>query len=941
MKIFFLLLTILFFFSREGSAQVVSNESFDYMPDAVNDLVQQSNNKWKASDAGSTILVTDGNLSYPGAGIFAGNKISFSGDAKRYEQRFDKQADGTIYVSLIFRLTKLPGTTTGDYFIGLSNGHAGFGSPVYIRASTTAGKFNIGLSKRQGQEPAWVNKDLNPNESYYIVFSMTRLDGKNNDVSKLWIDPAPGGEPTPDIDIKNENGDFNNFANLRWLTIHHSGTANAAMKIDLDELKVSKSWIGLSSTNVPSAPSELATVVKGSTEIDLSWTDNSNNETGFSIERSVDGITFQPIFTVAADAVDYSDTGLTAATGYHYRIAALSPVGNSGYSNVVLATTTNDVQALITEPFDYMPSSTNDLAVQSGGKWTIKDATGNPVYITTGNLSYPGAPPSSGNKISFEGGTKRYDLSFIGKKNGTIYASFMLKVTELPSNSGGDYFIYFGNSVKGVICPVYLRSSATPGKFNIGLGKRNNLPVSWVDKNLNVKETYYVVFSMTYVDGKKNDISKMWINPNPGTEPPADVSISNGADLNNFLALKRVVINHSNNGNDGVKMDIDEINVAAEWIELTGIPAPSAPGDLVAVSSTGTTINLSWKDNSTDETGFEVVRSTDGITFSHLASLAEDVTTYTDEAPAEFTKYYYRVRAKNSGGNSGYSNIANATTKSLPPESPTSFKVKDISSNSVGLSWTDNSNKETGFELERSLDGVTFSLLTDLPANTESYTDIGLSPMTSYYYRVRATGVPVNSDYSKIDSAVTPASIPLSPEGLTATAASSKEIVLKWEDRSNNESWFEIERSSDGTNFTLISTEPSNTAGYTDKNIESATQYYYRVRATGLAGNSGYSNVANVTTSRRAKQKIEAINILTPNGDGRNDFWIVRHIDEYTNNVVSVFDRTGKLVFHKKNYSNDWDGTYQGSPLSDGAYIYVIELGKGAAPVKGILTIIH
>jgi gliding motility-associated-like protein len=83
------------------------------------------------------------------------------------------------------------------------------------------------------------------------------------------------------------------------------------------------------------------------------------------------------------------------------------------------------------------------------------------------------------------------------------------------------------------------------------------------------------------------------------------------------------------------------------------------------------------------------------------------------------------------------------------------------------------------------------------------------------------------------------------------------------------------------------------------------------------------------------------VNVLTPNGDGKNDKWIVWNINRYPNNTVQVFDRAGRQVFYKKNYLNDWDGTYNGRPLAEGAYLYVITFGPGINPLKGVLTIIH
>lgn len=88
---------------------------------------------------------------------------------------------------------------------------------------------------------------------------------------------------------------------------------------------------------------------------------------------------------------------------------------------------------------------------------------------------------------------------------------------------------------------------------------------------------------------------------------------------------------------------------------------PLAPSDMGAAANGSSAISLSWTDNSSDETGFKVERSTDGSTWSQIATVGAGVTSYTDTGLAGGTLYYYRVRAYNDNGNSAYSNTANAT----------------------------------------------------------------------------------------------------------------------------------------------------------------------------------------------------------------------------------------------------------------------------------------
>ena len=90
----------------------------------------------------------------------------------------------------------------------------------------------------------------------------------------------------------------------------------------------------------PSTPSGLSATATSSSQINLSWTDNSSNESGFKIERKTgSGGTYAEIATVSAGVTSYSSTGLTASTAYYYRVRAYNSCGNSSYSSEASATT--------------------------------------------------------------------------------------------------------------------------------------------------------------------------------------------------------------------------------------------------------------------------------------------------------------------------------------------------------------------------------------------------------------------------------------------------------------------------------------------------------------------------------------------------------------------------------------------------------------------------
>ncbi|MFZ6014060.1 MAG: chondroitinase-B domain-containing protein [Bacteroidota bacterium] len=95
----------------------------------------------------------------------------------------------------------------------------------------------------------------------------------------------------------------------------------------------------------------------------------------------------------------------------------------------------------------------------------------------------------------------------------------------------------------------------------------------------------------------------------------------------------------------------------------SNVSAPAAPGSLGASTVSDSQINLSWTDNSTNESNFRIERSTNGgASWSFLTDVNANTTTFSNTGLSAATTYHYRVRAENSGGNSSFSNVASATT---------------------------------------------------------------------------------------------------------------------------------------------------------------------------------------------------------------------------------------------------------------------------------------
>jgi len=72
--------------------------------------------------------------------------------------------------------------------------------------------------------------------------------------------------------------------------------------------------------------------------------------------------------------------------------------------------------------------------------------------------------------------------------------------------------------------------------------------------------------------------------------------------------------------------------------------------------------------------------------------------------------------------------------------------------------------------------------------------------------------------------------------------------------------------------------------------------------------------------------RLQIFTAVSPNGDGINDVFFVAEIEEFPNNTLRIYNRWGNLVHEEQGYLNTWRGTYDGDPLPDGAYFYVLEV---------------
>jgi titin len=341
----------------------------------------------------------------------------------------------------------------------------------------------------------------------------------------------------------------------------------------------------------------------------------------------------------------------------------------------------------------------------------------------------------------------------------------------------------------------------------------------------------------------------------------------------------------------------------------SAVPTPiPAPEPLMITGVTANTVGLAWNDIYTNEDGFRLERAIDAENFAVIAYLSSNEISYVNTTLTANTHYYYRVAAFNLGGDSAYA-FADVITPPSPPAAPSGVTATAISQTQIALGWTDNAGNETGFRIERSLDGMNFALLTTVAMDVTSFTDTGLSPITTYYYRVIAFNAGGTSAASNIGSATTPDYPPASPSALVATAVSATQINLAWTDNASNETGYQIEGSTDGVNFTQVATVAANVTSYSNTGLSASTTYCFRVRASNSGGYSGYSNVASATTAAAAPPTAPSNLMLTvvsssqinlqwnDNSSNETQFLIERALNN------SSFTQIATVAANVRNYS--------------------------------------
>jgi hypothetical protein len=278
------------------------------------------------------------------------------------------------------------------------------------------------------------------------------------------------------------------------------------------------------------------------------------------------------------------------------------------------------------------------------------------------------------------------------------------------------------------------------------------------------------------------------------------------------------------------------------------IQIPGAPSNLAATAVISTSVTLGWMDGSSNENGFSIERNIAG-SWTQIGWVPDNVTTFSNSGLDPGTSYSYRVLAFNGAGNSATTNQVTVTTPPILqiPSAPSNLRMTAVTTASVTLAWTDGSSNENGFSIERNIGG-SWTQIGWVPDNVTAFSNSGLSPNTTYSYRVLAFNGAGNSAATNQVTVTTQSfQLPAAPSSLRVTGVTSTSVTLAWTDGSSNENGFSIERRIGGS-WVQIGWVADNVTTFRHAGLSPNRTYSYRVKAFNAAGNSAASNKVSATT---------------------------------------------------------------------------------------------
>jgi len=416
------------------------------------------------------------------------------------------------------------------------------------------------------------------------------------------------------------------------------------------------------------APSALVATDVSESRIDLTWTDNADNETGYKIQRSDNpGGPWITVFTGAADLESYSDESLSPETTYYYQVVPFRNSIDGPASSVASATTQSE--PVITANLIYH----FDFDANSGAGTTVNDVSGFGTAAHASGLvnsspadlfenannpgeGYGGDFTASRSNMTFHQAKFNSQVAGVSNAFTVIWTMDLTGITSKGVESQS--FVEVTNSSDGLRISAS-NTNLSSLRFNLQVGGTTATTSTGLDV------TSPIVIAVAY-DADTDEVQVFAGSDYQNVDLHETVSLSKSsiADLSSVIRFGDT----SSGSPRGYYDDIRFYDQALNRTSIRAIDAPAtvplAPSGLTVAAVAEDQIDLSWNDNSEDETGFKIERSDTGggNGFSLIHSTGPDVTSYSDTGRSPGTTYFYRVKAANLAGDSAPASEGSATT---------------------------------------------------------------------------------------------------------------------------------------------------------------------------------------------------------------------------------------------------------------------------------------
>ncbi len=810
--------------------------------------------------------------------------------------------------------------------------------------------------------------------------------------------PAPDGSTTVPLTVPNI------YATYDWRRISDnslvSTTNNYVASIGQYKVQVTEQFgcsssyspafsvIAAAGVNVPDKATELSAIALSNSTIQIYWNNNPtpiNNETLFEVYRTTTpGTNYKLVSKIPTDSLEFLDQNLLPNTTYYYIVRAINDNGAAPVSNEASATTKTDTQ---------LPTAPSYLTVAGVSRHSVS-LTWNPSTDDVGVSKYD----------IYVNGQKSYTTSLtdftVNSLDSFTTYTFYVRARDfsgnlsVPSNQVSGFTKFVGIHYKyyeGVWSALPDFNALNP----IKTGYSNNIDISVRNQDVAYGILWEGIIRIPVAGTYKfetgsDDGSKLYIGSYSNTATPL---VNNdgvhgltivGGNITLAAGLYPIAITYFNQiGSQS--MNMYWTCAAAGFPTRTKIPdnylgdtvtsptaVPQMTSNLLAIPLTYNKVHLTWTDNSSNETGFELYRkAASEPDFTMIALLPSNTAVYDDTTVVGSTVYSYKLQAVNLYGASGFNsndiggveysyyegnwnNLPDFSTLTpvtrgalpnfsiLPALQQDYFAFKFFANINITVpgSYTFYTTSDDGSKLYlNTFDAAGQVVDNDLVHGTIEKSGtlnltIGKHPMWVTYFersggqtlQVRYQGpgiakalIPDSVFINKSTTVTTPPLpvIPGIPLYVTAQAVSPYQINVSFKD-SSTQTGYEVYRSVGSSNtFHLFKTYTTtdSTVSFADSGLYANTNYYYKVRATGIGGFSGYSSIVSATTSNNLPNltpivsfamynlSIKTISLKATDIDGDNLSFSFINLPSF-----AIFSNTGngsgKIVFNPSASSN-------------------------------------